>query len=223
MKRMNLSSEEFKKPSDAILGVHLSVSEAPSISYGILERMPSLSTVRKDNYQSWLYAEAYPDLSACSKLQAALETTDLSGDPNCYTGFKCDTATVLGNEEHFWQYEVERVNSVMYREQGKPYFDETTVGAISTDVLVPADFLVVNFNKLVKKHTLRRNGVELLTVSMSTRSWSESALPTLLLQFDGNTCTSIEVCAVYSDPDAIGLVLETDVSVVFNRAKSSVR
>lgn len=81
MKKLDLFGSQHSKPADSVLGIHLSVADTPSVSYRLLRSMPSLRTIRKDNYQDWLYsADEYP--GACEAIASALESDDLGGNPN---------------------------------------------------------------------------------------------------------------------------------------------
>lgn len=223
MQTLNLTPDYSSKPDDAVLGVRMSLSNIPTVDYKLLRSMPSLGKIRKDNYQAWLYEEDYPNDWMYGKFLSLMQSTDLSGNPNCYPGFVCGTAPIVGNSEYFWQDRVERMNSLLMQECGSPCYSEESVGAVSTDIRVPVDFLVVSFDKLDKKHTLLYNGTELLTLAMGRRKWSESTLPTLFLQFAGDTCTSIEICDVHDEVSHIDFTLDTDIPVTYNRVKSSVR
>lgn len=204
MKKLDLFGGQYNKPTDSVLGIHLSVADTPSVSYRLLRSMPSLRDIRRDNYQDWLYsAEEYP--GSCEDIASALESDDLGGNPNRYTGILCATQTILRSPDYFWRSEVGYRNNRMFEECGQFCFTDTTLGAISSDILVPVDFLVVSFNKLIRKHTTLRNGAHIATISMSTRAWSESVLPTLLLKFDGTSCSSIEVCDVNGRWKSVGL------------------
>ena len=106
---------------------------------------------------------------------------------------------------------------------GELIYSDDSVGAVATDIQMPVDFLVVSFGKIVKKHTLKLNGEELLTISMGKRKWSESTLPTLLLMFEGSICKSIEVCDVYDEVKHIDFQLNTHIPVSYNRTRASIR
>lgn len=222
MKKLDLFGSQYSKPADSVLGIHLSVADTPSVSYRLLRSMPSLRAIRKDNYQDWLYsADEYP--GACEAIASSLESDDLGGNPNRYAGILCETQTVLRSPDYFWRSEVGYRNNRLFEECGQFCFDDATMGAISSDILVPVDFLVVSFNKLIRKHTILRNSVRIATISMSTRAWSESVLPTLLFQFDGTSRTSIEVCDVNGEMEKCWVVLDTDVPVTYNRSRNTIR
>lgn len=222
MKKLDLFGGQYNKPTDSVLGIHLSVADTPSVSYRLLRSMPSLRDIRRDNYQDWLYsAEEYP--GSCEAIASALESVDLSGNPNRYTGILCATQAILRSPDYFWRSEVGYRNNRMFEECGQFCFTDTTLGAISSNILVPVDFLVVSFNKLIRKHTILRNGAHVATISMSTYPWSGSTLPTLLLKFDGNSCSSIEVCDVNGEMEECWVVLDTDVPATYNRSRNTIR
>lgn len=221
-----MSDVKVSKPAGAVLGIFLSVDHCPSVQYNLLDKMPLRSQIRKDSYQHWLYLERPAELfdsPGVQELCEMLETTDCSMNPNKYPGIVCETQNVMSNSEYFWQDTVNTLNEFAMMDHHDFYFMPGAQGAVATNIRVPADFVVLSFAKLVKKHTVFYNGQKVLTVSMSRRSWAESTLPTVLLRFQEGVLSSVEVCDIWSTAADIGLEIEAPAEITYNTSKSSVR